>query len=751
MDLKEYLTVVRRRWVSIVGFTVVGIALAAVFTATSPKVYTASAQSFVALSAGQGDNSDPLSGAQFAAQRVKSYTEVVHSPDVLLPVIDELELPYSLAQLSEMVQVTNPALTVLLDTNVTTTSSSDSAQIADAVAISLGRQIEKLESPDKAVTSPVKVTLTNPATPPTSPTAPRPRVNLALGFILGLAAGLAYAFVRNALDNTVKSPSELDVLAAAPSLGAILFDTNAKTQVLSAMDAKSPESEGYRTIRTNLQFINVDDPVRAVVVTSAMPGDGKTTVACNLAIAIAQTGKKVCLVESDLRRPRVTEYLQLSAGSGLTEVLSGQVTLAGALQTWGRGLLTVLPPGAIPPNPSELLGSHQMANVIASLKSDFDVVILDTPPLLAVSDAAVLASQADGAVVVARYGKSSRDAIRNAVVALEQVEAEVLGTVLNAVPVKRGYGYGYDDAGSKSAASVKARPNAKVPATPNESAKPGACVKSPTELDKLSAAPPLGGVLFDNNAKTQVLSALDTKSIHSEGYRTIRANLQYINVDDPVRAFVITSAAPGDGKTTVACNLAIALAQAGKRVCLVEADLRRPRVSEYLQLNPGAGLTEVLAGQVSLNDALQDWGHGMFQVLAPGAIPPNPSELLGSHQMAQVIASLKRDFDVVILDTPPLLAVSDAAVLASQADGAVVVVRYGKSSRDAVRNAVASLEQINAKVLGTVLNAIPAKRGGAYGYGYGYGYGNDAKGKAAPVPKVGQTPTAPNGPASTNA
>lgn len=478
MSLGGYFDVVRRRWVSILVFTLAILGVTAVYTLTLPKAYTATAQNFVALTGEDGTSSSPLTGAQFAAQRVKSYTQIVGSPDVLQPVIAELNLPYSAGVLASKVSASNPPLTVLIDVTATDASPQQAAAIANSVSVQLGRTIEQLETPNTQTIAPVKVTLTDPAQPPATPSSPKTRINLMLGLVLGIAVGLGWAFLRNALDTTVKSP---------------------------------------------------------------------------------------------------------------------------------------------------------------------------------------------------------------------------------------------------------------------------------TELDELSAAPPLGGVLFDSNAKTQVLSALDTKSIDSEGYRTIRANLQYINVDDPIRAFVVTSAAPGDGKTTVACNLAIALAQAGKRVCLVDADLRRPRVSEYLQVNPGAGLTEVLAGQVSLNDALQGWGRDMFQVLPPGAIPPNPSELLGSHQMAQVVANLKRQFDVVILDTPPLLAVSDAAVLASQADGAVIVVRYGKSSRDAVRNAVASLEQINAKVLGTVLNAIPAKRGGAYGYGYGYGYGNDAKGKAAPVPKVGQTPTAPNGPASTNA
>lgn len=442
MGLRGYVLVVRKHWLSIAVFAVLGTAIAALLTLTAPKSYTATAQNFIALSAAPSDSS-VLTGAQFAAQRVKSYTEIVSSPDVLQPVIQELALLNSSTSLASKISVTNPPGTVLLLVSAVDGAPERAAAIANAVSIQLGRVIEKLETPTAQSIPPVKVTLTEPAIPPGVPSSPKNRNNILLGFLVGLGLGVAWAFVRNALDNTVKSPNELDEIAQAPSLGAVLFDANAKNQVLSALDTKAVQSEGYRTIRTNLQFVNVDNPVRALVVTSAAPGDGKTTVACNLAIALAQTGQKVCLVESDLRRPRVMEYLQLAAGPGLTEVLAGQLNLENALQSWGRGMLSVLPPGAIPPNPSEILGSHQMAQVVASLKSSFDMVILDTPPLLAVSDASVLASQTDGAVVVVRYGKSSRDSVRNAVGALEQINAKVLGTVLNAVPVKRGGGYGY--------------------------------------------------------------------------------------------------------------------------------------------------------------------------------------------------------------------------------------------------------------------------------------------------------------------
>ena len=215
----------------------------------------------------------------------------------------------------------------------------------------------------------------------------------------------------------------------------------------------------------------------------------------------------------------------------------------------------------------------------------------------------------------------------------------------------------------------------------------------------------------------------------AEAFRVLRTNMQYVEVDQDQRVFVVSSSLPGEGKSTTAVNLAITLALAKQRVALVECDLRRPLIAKRLGLDDGVGTTSVLIGKVALRDALQPYGDTGLDVLACGPIPPNPSELLQSHAMEKLLGELREQYDIVILDAPPLLPVTDAALLAAQADGALLVVRHGKTTRDQLRHAVERIEAVDAKPIGVVINLAPARRTGrSYGYGYGYSYGYSYKG-----------------------
>lgn len=446
MDIRDYWRIVRKRWISILVCTLVGALLSLGYSLSATKQYSATAQNFVAIGGiSEGDsNAYVYSGSNFALQRVKSYVSVVDTPAVLVPVIQELGLDLTPQQLAAMVSASNPPQTVLLNVTVTGTDPAQATAIANAVAAKYAEEIQNLETPEGASTPPVKVSTILLAQEPSSPVSPRTLVNVALGLLLGLGIGLAQAILREQLDTSVKSPEVLGEMTGGTSLGHIGFDPDAAKNPLVAMNQQSPRSEAFRSIRTNLQYVDVDNPPRAVAITSAMPSEGKTTTACNLAIALAQAGKSVLLVEADMRRPKVAEYLGVEASVGLTNVLTGSASLEESLVQWHRGLLSVLPVGSTPPNPSELLASQQMRHLLAELRERFDIVVVDAAPLLPVSDGAIVASVTDGALLVARHGTTTRDQAQHAAEALDRVDARLLGVVLNFVPEhKRGYGYAY--------------------------------------------------------------------------------------------------------------------------------------------------------------------------------------------------------------------------------------------------------------------------------------------------------------------
>jgi capsular exopolysaccharide synthesis family protein len=256
-------------------------------------------------------------------------------------------------------------------------------------------------------------------------------------------------------------------------------------------------------------------------------------------------------------------------------------------------------------------------------------------------------------------------------------------------------------------------------------------VDSTDEVRDATGAPGLGVIAYDKDASAKPLVVqLEPRSRRAEAFRQIRTNLQFIDVDRPTKVITITSSLPMEGKTTTACNLALTLAEAGQRVVLVEGDLRRPKVAEYLGLVREVGLTNIFLKNLQVSDALQTYADNLT-VLASGPIPPNAAELVQSHHMHEVLKALEENADVVLIDAPPLLPVTDGALLAAQSDGAVIVVRHGETKHEQLVHAVEALKSVDARILGTVLNMAPARGPAAYSYGYGYSYEPKARGGRA--------------------
>ncbi|WP_442781137.1 polysaccharide biosynthesis tyrosine autokinase [Arthrobacter sp. FX8] len=360
--------------------------------------------------------------------------------------IDRLGLQTTSAELASRVKASADLDTVIINIAVTDSSPVQASATAQAVADSLVEAIDSLEKPRTGGTSPVKLSIVRPAEAPTTPSGPNTKLNLALGVVAGLFLGLALAILRTLLDYRIRTEADLRRVTDAPLLGGITFDQDAaKKPLLTQVAAQSPRAESFRQLRTNLQFANVAGQARTILVTSSLPGEGKSTTATNLAISLAQAGQTVCLIDADLRRPMVDDYLGLERNAGLTTALVGSADVNDLLQPWGGENLYVLTSGRIPPNPSELLGSSAMKSLVERLEEVFDVVVIDAPPLLPVTDAAVLSQHVGGVVVVVGTQKVKLHDLEKSLRALDMVEANVIGVVMNRIPAKGpdSYSYGY--------------------------------------------------------------------------------------------------------------------------------------------------------------------------------------------------------------------------------------------------------------------------------------------------------------------
>ena len=283
---------------------------------------------------------------------------------------------------------------------------------------------------------------------PTEPIRPKPLRTAVLASVLGLMLGVGLAFVIEFLDDTIKTKADFERATSLPVLGLIplvpSWKSQEQTRLVSLTEPTSPVAEAYRTLRTAVQFLGMDRPVQVVQLTSPSASEGKTTTLANLAVAMARAGRRVVVVCCDLRRPRVHEFFGLSNKVGFTSVLLGEVGLSQALQRVPDvERLFVLASGPLPPNPSELLSSRRAQEVIEALRSDGNLLLLDSPPILPVTDGLVLSKQVDATLLVSIAGRTTRKDAARAVEMLRQVDAPLTGTILNGVSVEGTYGYGY--------------------------------------------------------------------------------------------------------------------------------------------------------------------------------------------------------------------------------------------------------------------------------------------------------------------
>jgi receptor protein-tyrosine kinase len=304
--------------------------------------------------------------------------------------------------------------------------------------------VRELETPTKGATPEARVVVEQRASVPTAPVVPKKKRNLAIGIAFGAMLGVALALVRDQFDNTIKTQEALEDVTGTGVVGYIPFDKKLAGDHTIAFDTDiSGIAEAFRKLRTNLQFLAVDNPPRLIVVTSSSPSEGKSTTAINIALALAEADHNVVLVDGDLRRPRLAKYLDLVGSVGFSSVISGGASLDDVLQATKFPRVTVLAAGTIPPNPSELLGSMATKKMFNDLRAKYDYVIVDSSPLLAVTDGAIIAANSDGAIMAVRAGKTKRDHLAYAIGMLRDVDAKLLGAVLTMLPTRGSSSYSY--------------------------------------------------------------------------------------------------------------------------------------------------------------------------------------------------------------------------------------------------------------------------------------------------------------------
>ncbi|MHC1560538.1 tyrosine-protein kinase domain-containing protein [Actinomycetospora sp. C-140] len=437
MTVTSMLRTLRERWLLLVAGVLVGLLAAGAVAFFTPRTYAATTSLFVSAADGSAGALSAYQGSLLSQQRVTSYAQLVVSERVLAPVAADLTPGRAPTDLADDVAVTTATNSTIMSITVEDLDPSRAAALADAVAARFTAVVGELEASRVPGQPPaISVNVVDRATAPTDPERPSIPVDLVVGFVVGLVGGAALALVRGTLDTTLRDAAELARLAGGAPLGAL---PEAGDTPLS----DAGYGEAVRRVRTNLQFADVDRPHKLITVTSAVAGEGKTTLVCALAAAFGRAGR-VAVVEGDLRRPTIADRLGLVGDVGLTDVLGRRARLSDAMQRWGGTGVDVLVCGSLPPDPTDLLSSGQMGEVLTLLHAEYDLVLLDAPPLLPVADAAVLASRSDGALLVARAGATTGTQVAAAVEALGTVGARVVGSVLSHAPARRGDPAGYD-------------------------------------------------------------------------------------------------------------------------------------------------------------------------------------------------------------------------------------------------------------------------------------------------------------------
>lgn len=447
MTLLDAVRVMRRFWAMLASSILLGLAVAGAYAATQPRLYTASSEAYVQVEGAGRSVSEVSVGNNVASTKAAAYAPLTRSGMVADRVIDDLGLDASPSEVAGSISYSTEPESPRIVVFATSTSPQRAKDVADAVVGATAEVASIVESGGSGAAAVVRLIPVTNAVLPTTPVSPDVPRLLALGLGAGALLGYLLIMARLRLDTRLRRPDDVTDLTGQGLIGTIPRSRDLRQRLHSHSLLSGAVGEALRHLRTNLVFADPDHAPRSVVVTSPQPGEGKSTVSALLARSLALRGEKVVLVDGDLRRPMVGTLFDISTGVGVTQVLSGSVPLREALVETDTPNLYVLAAGRIPHNPSEVVGSDRMRQLLEHLAKDH-VVVVDAPPALPVTDALILAQRVDGLLVITQMGRTRKEQLSRTLDLAAGVNARVLGVVLNGIPQGRAAGvYGYETYG----------------------------------------------------------------------------------------------------------------------------------------------------------------------------------------------------------------------------------------------------------------------------------------------------------------
>ncbi len=455
MLLTDYIRRILLRWRIIVATVLLSVGAVAAISFSMTPTYESNARVFVSSSVSNADLGAQMAAGVYAQQKVLSYAAVASSSAMAERVIDSLGLQDDPAELASRITTAVEYGTVLVTLTVQDTSAQRAADIANAVIDNYNLVLNEIDSSSDGE-SPIQVSVMEPPSTPSSAVSPNFGLNLSAAVVVGLLLGLALAALRDLLDETVRSEADIEELGGVAVIGTIIQRNRTgrlRKQELPPIvppSERSSTAESLRQLRTNLRFAAIDRAPRTILITSTKPGEGKSFVSSSLASVTAATGQSVLLVDLDLRRPVQATRFGLEQAVGVTSVLLARVPLDEAIQQVPDAGFDLLSSGALPPNPTEVLATAAMHDLLRTLAERYDTVIIDSPPLGLFDDARQIARVVDGTIVVSRFKSTRRSQVEATVKGLLDINARVLGVVINFARSKGdtgAYGYYYDSDG----------------------------------------------------------------------------------------------------------------------------------------------------------------------------------------------------------------------------------------------------------------------------------------------------------------